>query len=310
MLFIFSMRPMHVDLNLLTALDVLLAERSVGAAADRMHLSQPAMSRTLARLRRVTGDPILVRSGRSMLPTPYAEQIRDELHALVEQAHAILTPPTDFDAATVRRDFTVQCNDVLANAMAADLLDRIRRNAPGVRLRILGESGADSDELRTGRIDVRLTADEPGEPDLRARVVATDHLALVRTDATAPATLAEFAALDHVVVSRRGRLRDPIDDILETHELTRRVILSVPTIDVALRAVAAGGLATVAPASFARRAAHPGLTVHPLPFPLPPIRAVMSWHARVDTDPAHRWLRDLIAASAAASIGAEVPGHT
>ncbi|WP_067673717.1 LysR family transcriptional regulator [Nocardia miyunensis] len=294
---------MHVDLNLLTALDVLLAERSVGAAADRMHLSQPAMSRTLARLRRVTGDPILVRSGRSMLPTPYAEQIRDELRTLVEQAHAILTPPTDFDAATVQRTFTVQCNDVLANAMAADLLTRIRRDAPGVRIRILGESGGTSDELREGRIDARLTADEPDEPDLRARVVATDHLALIRSDTGTPATLAEFAAIDHVVVSRRGRLRDPIDDILEKHQLSRRVVLSVPTIDVALRAVAAGDLATVAPASFARRAAHPGLSVHPLPFPLPLIRAVLSWHARVDTDPAHHWLREMIATSATASIG-------
>lgn len=297
---------MHVDLNLLTALDVLLAERSVGAAADRMHLSQPAMSRTLARLRRVTGDPILVRSGRSMLPTPYAEQIRDELHTLVEHAHAILTPPTDFDAATMQRTFTVQCNDVLANAMAADLLTRLRRDAPGVRLRILGESGTTSDELRQGRIDVRLSADEPDEPDLRARVVATDQLALVRTGSDGPGTFEEFAAIDQVVVSRRGRLRDPIDDILETHQLSRRVVLSVPTIDIALRAVAAGDLATVAPASFARRAAHPGLAVHPLPFALPQIRAVMSWHARVDVDPAHTWLRDLIAASAAASIGEDV----
>ncbi|MQY21840.1 LysR family transcriptional regulator [Nocardia macrotermitis] len=299
MLLIFTMHHMHVDLNLLTALDVLLAERSVGAAADRMHLSQPAMSRTLARLRRVTGDPILVRSGRTMLPTPYAEQIRDELRALVEQAHAILTPPTDFDAATVRRIFTVQCNDVLANAMVADLLTRIRRDAPGVRLRILGESETASNELREGRIDVRLTADEPHEPDLRSRVVAADHLVLVRTSPETPRTPAEFAALEHVAVSRRGRLRDPIDDILEEHGLSRRVVLSVPTLDIALRAVATGDLAAVAPASFAHHTIHPGLTVHPLPFPLPPIRAIMSWHARVDTDPAHAWLRDLIAASAA-----------
>jgi DNA-binding transcriptional LysR family regulator len=81
---------MHLDLNLLTALDALLDERGVGAAADRLHLSQPAMSRTLSRIRRATGDPILVRSGRTMLPTPYAEQIRDEVHQLVTRAQTVL----------------------------------------------------------------------------------------------------------------------------------------------------------------------------------------------------------------------------
>ncbi|WP_254206423.1 LysR family transcriptional regulator [Nocardia alni] len=296
---------MHVDLNLLTALDVLLAERSVGVAAERMNLSQPAMSRTLARLRTVTGDPILVRSGRAMLPTPYAEQIRDQLHALVEQAHTILTPPTDFDASTVKRTFTLQCNDVIANALVADLTARIRRTAPGVHLRLLAESGTTVDDLREGRADARLSADEPEAPDLRARVVAGDRLALIsRLDPATTITMADFAAFDHVVVSRRGRVRGPIDDILDTHGLTRRVVLSAPTLDVALRAVITGDLVTVAPAACVTRLAqHPAIATHTLPFALPPIRAILSWHARLDQDPGHRWLRDLIAESAAESIG-------
>ncbi|WP_329572012.1 LysR family transcriptional regulator [Kitasatospora sp. NBC_01266] len=125
---------MHLDLNLLTALDALLDEGGVGAAADRPHLSQPAMSRTLGRIRRATGDEILVCSGRQMLPTPYAEQIRAEVHQLVTRAKTVLTPAAEVDPPTLRRTFTLRCDDVLADALLPPLVGELAVAAPGVVL--------------------------------------------------------------------------------------------------------------------------------------------------------------------------------
>src|ERR1700742_1472895 len=171
-----SITPMHMDLNLLTALDALLDERGVGAAADRLHLSQPAMSRTLGRIRRATGDQILVRSGRSMLPTAYAEQIRAEVHQLVSRAQVIFTPSTELDLSTLDRTFTLQCNDVVASALIPPLTARISVAAPGVCLRVLGESDSSVDELRRGNVDVQITDQTTHAADVHSVTVMTDSL--------------------------------------------------------------------------------------------------------------------------------------
>src|ERR1700733_10052650 len=116
---------MHVDLNLLIALDALLEENSVAAAADRLHLSPPAMSRTLARIRRATGDDILVRSGRSMVPTARALELREGTRELVRRAAAVLTPPRALDLAKLDRHFTVRGHDALLGALARPLLAQV-----------------------------------------------------------------------------------------------------------------------------------------------------------------------------------------
>ncbi len=107
----------HVDLNMLTALDALLEENSVQAAADRLHLSAPAMSRTLSRIRKSTGDDILVRTGRTMTPTPRALAIRDEVRELVRRVGDMLSPTNTLDLATLRRTFTIQCHDALVGRL-------------------------------------------------------------------------------------------------------------------------------------------------------------------------------------------------
>ncbi|WP_410624321.1 LysR family transcriptional regulator [Amycolatopsis sp. cmx-8-4] len=286
---------MHLDLNLLVALDVLLDEGSVGAAADRLHLSQPAMSRTLGRIRRATGDEILVRAGRVMLPTPYAERIRDEVHQLVTRAQTIFTAGTDLDLATLDRTFTLQCNDVVAGALVPRLIARVAATAPGVCLRVLGEADTDADGLRRGTVDVRLTDETTHPADVRSATVLTDTLVTAgRHDLAAdPATTAGFTALPHVVVSRRGRRRDRIDDVLEAHGTARRVSLIVPTLAMALAAVTTAELVTVVPGMAAARLG-PELRGWPLPVPTPEIPAVLAWHARHDRDGAHTWLRDTI----------------
>jgi DNA-binding transcriptional LysR family regulator len=292
-----TITPVHHDLNLLIALDALLEERGVGAAADRLHLSQPAMSRTLGRIRRATGDEILVRSGREMLPTPYAEGIRDEVRHLVTRAQAVLAPAAGVDPAALERTFTLQCNDVVAGALLPPLTARLAATAPGVRLRLLGEADTRTDELRRGRVDLRVSDEDAGHADVRSATVLTDALAVVgaRDLPHDPSAWDGLAALGHVVVSRRGRTRDRMDDLLQERGLRRRVVLTVPTLALAVAALAAGPLVTVAPALLAAPALPPGLRTHPLPGPAPAVPAVLAWHARHDRDAAHRWMRDLVA---------------
>jgi DNA-binding transcriptional LysR family regulator len=122
---------MSLDLNLLTALDALLEEGSVAGAADRLRLSSPAMSRTLGRIRRATGDPIMVRTGRTMAPTPYALGLRADVHRLVEQARTLLAPERELDLAGLNRTFTVRFHDVVADAIGPDLVAAVRDGAPG-----------------------------------------------------------------------------------------------------------------------------------------------------------------------------------
>ena len=286
---------MHLDLNLLVAFDVLLDERSVGAAANRLNLSQPAMSRTLGRIRQATGDEILVRSGRLMLPTPYAEQVRAEVHDLVVRAQAVFVPAAGVDLATLERTFTLQANDVVAAALIARLAARVAAAAPGVCLRLLGEADTDLGGLRRGSVDVQLSDETAYPADVRSATVMTDTLVTVgRRDLPLdPATAEAFAALPHAVISRRGRPRGPIDDLLAARGLTRRVAVTVPTLALALRAAAAG-LVTVAPALAAGDQLGPDLRTWPLFAPAPEIPAVMAWHVRHERDSAHRWLRAVI----------------
>jgi DNA-binding transcriptional LysR family regulator len=117
---------MRLDLNLLTALDALLEEGSVAGAAQRLHLSSPAMSRTLTRIRRATDDAILVRTGRSMTPTPYAIAIRANVRRLVEQAHAVLSPQRDVDPASLDRTFHLRWHDALTELAGPTLLTAVR----------------------------------------------------------------------------------------------------------------------------------------------------------------------------------------
>jgi DNA-binding transcriptional LysR family regulator len=297
MLGLSSITSVHVDLNLLTALDALLDERSVSAAADRLNLTQPAMSRTLGRIRRATGDQILVRSGRVMLPTPYAEAVRDQVHQLVTQAQAVLTPAAEVDPAGLERTFTIQCNDIVADALVPRLAALLAQAAPGVCLRVMGEAHTTSDELRRGRIDLQITDEAPPHAETRSTTVLTDELAVVgRRDLPYdPSEWTGFAALPHVVISRRGRRRDRIDELLEARGLRRSVPFTVPTLSLALRILSTHHVIAVAPGLLTAPALPPALRTYPMPGPTPPVPAVLAWHARHDQDAAHRWFRTLIA---------------
>lgn len=288
---------MQLDLNLLTALDALLEEGSVAGAAARLHVTAPAMSRSLGRIRKVTGDEILVRSGRQMIPTARAVAMRAEVQTLVRQAHQLLSPHAELDLATLERVFTVRWHDALTTACGTELIAAVHRQAPGVRLRLTAEPGDDTPELRRGEVDLASGTEPPSLPDIRHHLVGHDRLAVaVRPDhpmAGQPLTIERYAAADHLTVSRRGRLRDQIDDALTALGHERRVIASAPTSATALQLVTETDLVVTLPDAATRAARDQlGLITLPLPLELPEVPLHLLWHRRHHNDPAHRWLRE------------------
>lgn len=299
---------MQLDLNLLTVLDALLEEGSVLGAADRLRLSSPAVSRSLGRIRRLTGDDILVRTGRTMTPTPYALAVRDQVGDLVRQARDVLAPSRAFDPADLERIFTLQCHDALTTALAPSLLSVIAKLAPGVRLRFLAEPASENDDLRHGRVDLVIGATAPDLPEFSSETVGHDRVvAILRRDHpyAGRLDLAAYAAQPHILVSRRGRLTDPIDDILAAHGLHRRVPASVGTAASALLIVSRSDAVLTVPEAIWRPLIETfGLRTEPLPFPAPTPPIICTWHQRYDTDAGHTWLR----AQVRQTLSAAVPG--
>ncbi|WP_328862434.1 LysR family transcriptional regulator [Streptomyces sp. NBC_00306] len=294
---------MQLDLNLLAALDALLDEGSVAGAAERLHVTAPAMSRSLGRIRRTTGDQILVRTGRTMTPTPYAIAVREQVHELLQQVQSVLAPSRELDLTTLERTFTLRWHDSLVGLGGPALLAEVRRQAPGVRLRFIAESSTDTPELRRGEVDLEANANRPTQSDIRGELLAeTGHVVVVRPDhplARAKAvTLARYAEAEHITISRRGRFDNALDGALAQLGLTRRVVATAPTEAAGLSFVRDSDLLVTAPESTTRStAADLGLVLLPLPFELPPAPVYLSWHQRYDTDPAHAWLRNLARAA-------------
>jgi DNA-binding transcriptional LysR family regulator len=286
----------RVDFNLLPALDALLREGSVSRAAERAHLTVPAMSRALGRLRAALGDELLVRAGRSMALTPTAEALRGRVRAAAAEASAVLAPPPVVPLEFVDRTFVVRCGDAVAALLVAPLVAAAKREAPGVRLRFVHEGDEDAASLREGRVDLDIGVLGFAEPELRRRQLARDRfVGVVRPGhplLAGRATAKRFAAQWHVAVSRRGRALGPIDEALRMQGLARTVAATVPDFLAALHAVRHSDLVSAVPGRLARAVASDlGVAAFVLPVDVPEIAVAMAWHPRFDAEPAHRWLR-------------------
>lgn len=287
---------MQLDLNLLTALDALLEEESVTGAADRLHLSAPAMSRTLGRIRRATGDEILVRAGRVMRPTPRALSIRDEVRALVLRSAAVLAPERELHLGALRRTFTVRAHDALTSALAPVLVQRVSASAPGVRVRFLGEAPGEDNDLGRGVVDLQIGSTAPTSPAIDHAAAGADELIGVARAGhpilAAPVDLDRWVAVPHVVVSRRGRLRDRIDEHLESIGRSRTVVASLASTGAAVEVVRATDTLAVLPSSVAAQLGA-DVAQFRLPIDLPPIPIVLAWHRQFTADFGHEWFRAL-----------------
>lgn len=283
------------DLNLLITLDVLLAEGSVAAAAKRLRLSPSAMSRALARLRETTGDPLLVRAGRGLVPTPRAVALREQVSRLVQEANAVLRPVQSLDMAQVARTFTLRTSEEFVENFGPALLARVAQDAPGVRLRFINKIDKDSTLLREGSVDLETGVVDPtASPEVLTQALFRDRLVgVVRSGhplSQGDVSVERYAAGQHVYVSRRGQDRGQIDDALEAQGLTRQINTVVAGFATAIALARDTDLIASVPERYTAHQRQ-GLYSFALPLALPTFTVSMLWHPRLDADLAHRWLR-------------------
>ncbi|KAB7893366.1 LysR family transcriptional regulator [Rouxiella sp. S1S-2] len=288
------------DLNLIIALDALLDEGSVIGAARRMNLSPPAMSRTLTRIREQLGDPILVKAGRNMVPTPRALALREDVHQAMENAIRLLQPGSEVDLPSLERTFSLQANDVFISAYGGVLLNRLRQEAPNVRLRFMPESTGDEDSLRDGKVDLYINAQRPLGDDIHVQSLFSTHfMGLAREDHPIfgqEITAERFASYEHISVSRRGRARGPIDTYLAQMGLARTISLVVPTFHSGVFSLGNSDLILPLPEHVVSAVQSMGIKTRAftLPVTLETISIIQAWHPRFHHDAAHCWFRRII----------------
>jgi len=290
------------DLNQLFVLHAVLTEHSVVKAARRLHLSPSAMSRALARVRDTVGDPILVKAGRGLVPTPRATAMRDRVEQLIQEAQAVLLPVRPPDLRRVARTFTLRTSEGFVETFGPALVTRVMEDAPGIRLRFVARQNRDGVGLRDGSVDLETgVVDRATTPELLQVPLFTDRLvAVVRTGHPlhkARITAAAYAGALHVGVSRQTVDQGWVEAALSALGLQRVVMASVSGFATAI-AVARGSdlVATVPERHTAGLRA--GMHTARLPFALPSITVSMLWHPRMHADPVHAWLRDRVRTTA------------
>lgn len=286
------------DLNLLFTLNVVLTERSVVRAAQRLQLSPSAMSRALTRVRDTMGDPILVKAGRGLVPTPRAIELRERVDQLVQEAQALLRPAKAPDMQRVERSFTIRSSEGFVETFGPALVGRVRKAAPGIRLRFVARDTRDGALLREGAVDLETgVVDETTSPELLQRPLFADHMvAVVRAShalGKGRLTPARYASAAHIGISRRTVDTGWVDAALASSGLQREVVTTVSGFATAIALARGTDLVATVPERHTA-ALRKGARTLPLPFKLPSITVAMLWHPRMHADPVHAWLRDQI----------------
>lgn len=289
----------HLDFNLLLDLDALLREGSVVGAARALHLSPPAMSRRLTRLRDALGDPLFVPAGRGLVPTQRALALKQRVQATIEEVRGVFTPE-DVDFSTLQRSFTLRANDGFLGAWATRLASALAAEAPGVSLNFIPRAGKDIEPLRSGVVDLDIGVPGPPESEIHNEqlfvapfvgVVREKH-PLFRKKSDWHVSPESFVAWPHIAAPRRGPTSSRIDEALKKVGLSRQVIIVAPGFQAALMMVATSDFIATVPEPFVQWAmAHHRLQSFKLPVKTPTVEVSQTWHARHHVDPVHRWLR-------------------
>lgn len=292
-----------LDLNLLLALDRLLSTGNVTAAARALGVTQPAMSRSLQRLRTVLADPLLVRAGRRLVPTERARALVPLVRAALDAAQQVFSEPRPFHPATATGHVRIALGDEAQTVFTDAILDALWKEAPRLDVRFCGLSVASVEQGRRGEIDLAVTPDLAALPgsdkidlsDFVVRPLYTRRFVVVCSRRRSlPRGLAAYAAADHLIVGPEGTGRGFVDDLLEARGLRRRVAASVATFTNAVHVIARTELIATMPEEVARTAGL-DLRVGKPPLPTPTLPIVMVWHPRTTTDPRHRFIRETIA---------------
>lgn len=287
-----------VDLNLLVTFDVLMDERNVTRAAERLGRTQSAVSHSLSRLRDQLGDPLMVKMGGGMAPSPFAERLIEEVRPILHSIQRVLMPPQPFDPATSRRKFRIAIADV-APSVIPELMSILQREAPGVMLEWVAEEPQTPLEVAEGRVDIAFVAsavaipqgvegEEAGELNWMT-FARKNHPAIESWGAAA------WEQWPHVIAGIGNRLQSPVIGAVGGMPGKRTVAARVPNFSVVPPLLARTDLLATLPAIVMDDALEPfGLCALPPPIPLEPFPHRFIWSTRLANDPAIRWIRTML----------------
>lgn len=303
-----ELRMKRVDLNLLPVLDAILRTHSVSQAAAAVGLSKPAASHALARIRDQLGDPILVRAGQSWVLTERARTLAPRVQAALAEARGVLSAERPFEAKTLRREFRIHATDQMLSLLGLAIGHAVSAEAPHVALRFLPLAGDEAGALR-GELDLALGVFHDLPPEVRTQTLFEDrYVCVVRVEHATirgKLTLDQYLAQRHVVIAPRGTAGSTVDAALAARKLARRAVRFVPYYASALEFVAASDcIATMSERLARHHAARYGLQLLAPPLELPRCAGAQVWHPRLDAEPAHAWLRRLVARLAKSLPGA------
>ena len=291
-----------LDLNLLRAFSVLLAERNVSRTAKILHVTQPTVSGMLVRLREIFGDPLFVRTSHGLLPTPRAEELQPALLDLIRDAEALVRSET-FDPATSNAKTMFSVNDYMQSVLMVPLLADLRSTAPNMRIGIRNlEVAGLSSMLMQGEIDMAISIPEFSDDNLCSQFLyREEYVAVVRAAHPILSTrvsLKRFLSYDHVLVSPAdGSFAGPADDVLQAAGLSRHVAVSVPSFHVLTEVLQEDDFVAFMPKRFFARQSDQLRTIRS-PIDVPGFDVILAWHARTSNDPVHNWLRTRLSALA------------
>lgn len=291
-----------LDLNLLKALDALLDERSVTRAAERLALTQPAVSGMLTRLRECFDDPLFTRTQRGIIPTLRAIELAQPVKSILAEVGELLQPKA-FDPATAEMTIKIAATDYALRAVIVPFMAALRLQAPGIRVAVLPVNNEQlTAQFERGDVDFALVTPETAPQDLHAHALyEEEYVCLLREDhpltQSECLTLDSFCALDHALVSYiGGNFSGVTDEALAALGRKRRVTLSVCSFLVLPEILRVSDLISIVPRRLAQHL-H-GLTVIPPPLTIPGFSKIVVWHERTHRDAGHRWLRDLLFSTA------------
>ncbi len=289
-----------IDLNLLVVFDRLLRERRVSKVAVALGVSQPAVSNALARLRRLTGDALFVRTTAGMEPTPYAQELAGPIASALGIIDGAVNRPSSFDPATARRAFRIGMTDVGEIYFLPALMNELNRWSSTVTISTVRNGSVDlKDEMEAGRIDLALGLLPQLKTGFYQRALFEQRYVCLfrkghRLDKRT-VSLAEFSSAEHVVVVSEATGHGKVDELLERSGVARRVRLVVPHFVAVGHILRDSDMVATVPERLAAALVGPfGLTSVRHPATLPEITIRMFWHAKVHRDPANEWLRALV----------------
>lgn len=285
-----------LDLNLLKALDALLDEGSVTRAAQRLSLTQPAVSGMLTRLRDYFGDPLFVRTSHGMVPTLRASELSMPVKQILTDI-AILLKPMQFDPMTAELTYTLVATDYALKAVVVPLIAALKQHAPRIRIAVRSvDSERMYQQLSRGEVDLALVTPQTTPDDLHGRALYQEEYVCVARShhplaAASEMTLEQFCEQEHILVSTEGRFMGVTDEALAELSLTRRVGVSVNSFLVIPDILRSTDMIAVVPSRMVP--VDSDLAIIPLPLNVPGFTKSMAWHERTHRDPAHQWIRAL-----------------